>query len=76
MLVSEMEKNPEQMIRKATAQICAHKGKASKLFDAQSAAVAMSRHYIRGDTGIRFATRPTRAASSQCPKRWATQERS
>ncbi|BET11930.1 hypothetical protein THI4931_29720 [Pandoraea sputorum] len=34
MLVSEMEKNPEQMIRKATAQICAHKGKASKRFGA------------------------------------------
>lgn len=34
MLVSEMEKNPEQTIRKATAQICAHKGKASKLLDA------------------------------------------
>ncbi|VVD72262.1 hypothetical protein PCA20602_00689 [Pandoraea capi] len=54
MLVSEMEKNPEQTIRKATAQICAHKGKASKLFGARSAAVAMSRHYSRGDVGARF----------------------
>ncbi|WP_174990613.1 hypothetical protein [Pandoraea captiosa] len=56
MLVSEMEKNPEQTIRKATAQICAHKGKASKLLDARQAlGVAMSCHYIRGDNGARDA---------------------
>ncbi|EON15430.1 hypothetical protein C266_00800 [Pandoraea sp. SD6-2] len=50
MLVSEMEKNPEQTIRRATAQICAHKGKASKRLGARMArGVAMSRHYSRGD---------------------------
>jgi hypothetical protein len=37
MLVSEMEKNPEQMIRRATAQSCAHKGKDSKRWGARMA---------------------------------------
>ncbi|VVE04875.1 hypothetical protein PFI31113_02286 [Pandoraea fibrosis] len=58
MLVSEMEKNPEQTIRRATAQICAHKGKASKRLGARMAhGVAMSCHYSRGDGGVRRGVR-------------------
>lgn len=48
MLVSEIEKNPEQMINRATAQSCAHKGKDSKrMGGAGGALVAMRRHYSR-----------------------------
>ncbi|ALS59238.1 hypothetical protein AT302_05160 [Pandoraea norimbergensis] len=54
MLVSEMEKKPEQTISRATAQICAHKGKASKRMCAPVArGVAMSCHYSRGDPSFR-----------------------
>jgi hypothetical protein len=53
MLVSEIEKNPEQMISRATAQICAHKGKDSKRWGARAAqAVTMSCHYIRADLRV------------------------